>query len=170
MARPRHFIPLSAGDQGQDLFGKGDHNAARNGEHTVGALRGVVGLEGQAHLQNAVAQQDQAHSADQGKDEVGQVVDHAQRIAAGRGCGGGGSEGRHDGDGHDEGQADEQGVQPLGMALKLEFILLQSVHVQCPPFRGRHPPAQTGPRRGARFLVSFDGGCKVARLRRRCGE
>ena len=63
----------SPGDQGEDLLRKGDHNAARDGEHTVGTLRRVVGLEGQAHLEDAVAQQDQAHGADQGKDEVGKV-------------------------------------------------------------------------------------------------
>ena len=30
----------SAGDEGKDLLGKRDHNAARDGEHAVGALRG----------------------------------------------------------------------------------------------------------------------------------
>ena len=116
----------SPGDQSEDLFGKGDHNAARNGEHAVGALGGVVALEGQAHLEDAVAQQDQAHGADQGKDEVGQVVDHVQGIAASD------SESGHDDSGRGNGQADAQGVQPLGTAL--ELILLQIVHVQIPPF------------------------------------
>ena len=33
-----------------------------------------MGLEGQAHLEDAVAQQDQAHGADEGKNEVGQIL------------------------------------------------------------------------------------------------
>ncbi len=33
-----------------------------------------MGLEGQTHLEDAVAQQDQAHGADEGKNEVGQIL------------------------------------------------------------------------------------------------
>ena len=123
---PRHFMISSAGNQGKDLFRESDHNAARDGEHTVGALGGVVALEGQANLQDAVPQQDQANGANQGKDEVGQIVDYTQGITAGGGKSGG--NGRSQG----EGQADAQGVQPLGASL--ELILLQIVHVQIPPF------------------------------------
>ena len=43
----------SAGDEGEDLLGKRDNNAARDGEHAVGALGGVVALEGQAQLEDA---------------------------------------------------------------------------------------------------------------------
>mgnify|MGYP004422994321 FL=1 len=39
---------LLAGDQGEDLLGEGDDNAACHGEHAVGALGGIVALEGQA--------------------------------------------------------------------------------------------------------------------------
>lgn len=41
---------LCTGDQVEDLAGKGDHNAARDGEHPIGSLGGVVGLDGQTHL------------------------------------------------------------------------------------------------------------------------
>lgn len=57
----------SAGDEGEDLLGKRDHNAARDGEHAVGALGGVVALEGQAQLEDAEAQQDEADGPDEGK-------------------------------------------------------------------------------------------------------
>ena len=67
-----HF--LSASDEGEDLTGKGDHDTAGDGEHTVGPLGGVVALEGQAQLEDAEAQQDQADGPDQGKDEVAQVL------------------------------------------------------------------------------------------------
>ena len=64
----------SAGDEGEDLLGERDHNAARDGEHAVGALGGVVALEGQAQLEDAEAQQDEADGPDEGKNEVAEVV------------------------------------------------------------------------------------------------
>ena len=70
----RRALPLlyssSASDEGEDLTGKGDHDTAGDGEHTVGPLGGVVALEGQAQLEDAEAQQDQADGPDQGKDEL----------------------------------------------------------------------------------------------------
>ena len=47
----------SAGDEGEDLLGKRDNNAARDGEHAVGALGGVVALEGQAQLEDVYKRQ-----------------------------------------------------------------------------------------------------------------
>ena len=70
----------SAGDEGEDLLGKRDHNAARDGEHAVGALGGVVALEGQAQLEDAEAQQDEADGPDEGKNEVAQICHNRQRI------------------------------------------------------------------------------------------
>ena len=64
----------SAGDKGQNLLGKGDDNAARQGQESVGTLGRVMALEGEAHLDDAPAQQNQAHGADQAEDEVGQVA------------------------------------------------------------------------------------------------
>ena len=52
-------FPL-AGDQGKNLLGKSNDNTACHGEHAVGALGGIVALEGQAHLQDTEAQQDEA--------------------------------------------------------------------------------------------------------------
>ena len=44
-----------------------------------------MALEGQPHLHNPPAQQDQTHGPDQPEDEIGQVVDHRQRVAGGKG-------------------------------------------------------------------------------------
>ena len=63
----------SAGDEGEDLLGKCDHNAASDGEHAVGALGGVVALEGQAQLEDAETQQDEADGPDEGKDRVAHI-------------------------------------------------------------------------------------------------
>ena len=56
---------FSAGDEGEDLLSEGDDDTACHRQHTVGALGGIVALEGQAHLQDAEAQQDEANGADQ---------------------------------------------------------------------------------------------------------
>lgn len=59
----------SAGNQGQDFLGEGDDNAARQRQEAVGALAGIMGLEGQTNLHDTPAQQDQAHRADHAKDK-----------------------------------------------------------------------------------------------------
>ena len=46
---------LRAGDKGQNLLGKGDNDAARQGQEAVGTLGGVVALEGEAHLDDVSA-------------------------------------------------------------------------------------------------------------------
>lgn len=76
---------LSPGNQGEDLLSKGDHDTAGDGEDAVGTLGGVMGLEGQAHLQNSVAQQDEPHRPDQREDKVGQAVDHRKRVVGSQG-------------------------------------------------------------------------------------
>lgn len=65
---------LSPGDESEDLLRKSYYNAARDGEDTVGALGGVVGLEGEAHLEDAVTQQDEAHGPDEGKMKSDRLV------------------------------------------------------------------------------------------------
>ena len=60
-------VLLLAGDQGENLLGKGNDNAACHGEHAIGSLGGIVALEGQAYLQNTEAQQDEANGADERK-------------------------------------------------------------------------------------------------------
>ena len=46
---------LRAGDKGQNLLGKSDNDAARQGQEAVGTLGGVVALEGEAHLDDVSA-------------------------------------------------------------------------------------------------------------------
>ena len=90
-----------AGDQGQDLLGEGNDDAASQGQEAVGTLGGIVGLEGQTNLDNAPAQQDQTDGTDQAEDEVTQVIHHLQGITAG-GCSGHsqGDDARHGQHGH----------------------------------------------------------------------
>lgn len=52
-------------DQSKNFLGKGNDNAARHSEHAVGPLGRIMALEGQAHLQDAEAQQDKANGADE---------------------------------------------------------------------------------------------------------
>ena len=73
-----------------------------------------MGLEGQAHLEDAVAQQDQAHGADEGENEIRQFLHDGQGIVGGEGGDGQG--------GHSQQEAGGEGVEPLGPALK--FCLL----------------------------------------------
>lgn len=61
--RPAFF--LSAGNQCENFLRKGNNNAACHSEHAVGPLGGIMALEGQTHLQNAEAQQDEADGADE---------------------------------------------------------------------------------------------------------
>ena len=70
-----------------------------------------MALEGQAQLEDAEAQQDQADGPDQGKDEVAQVLHDLQGIVR--------REGGDDHDGHGQHQTGEEGVGPLGAALNL---------------------------------------------------
>ena len=125
----------SASDEGEDLTGKGDHDTAGDGEHTVGPLGGVVALEGQAQLEDAEAQQDQADGPDQGKDEVAQVLHDLEGIVR--------REGGDDHNGHGQHQTGEEGVGPLGAALNLLLALqgvqgllgfLHDLHSQWSPF------------------------------------
>ena len=89
-------LGILTGDQGQDFLGEGDDDATGQGQEAVGALRGIVGLQGQANLDDAPAQQDQADGTDQAEDEVAQVVHNGQGIAAG----GGSRQGQGDDAGH----------------------------------------------------------------------
>lgn len=70
----------SARDQRQNFFRKGDYNAAGNGQHPICPLARIMAFEGKTHLQDAEAQQDQTHRADQGKDELAQIINNLQRV------------------------------------------------------------------------------------------
>lgn len=69
-----------AGDQGQDLLGEGDHDTACDGQHAIGALRGVMRFQRQTELQDTEGQQDDADGADQSEDEIAEVVDHLNGV------------------------------------------------------------------------------------------
>ena len=60
----------SAYDKVQDLLRKGDNDAARKGQKTVGALGRIMALEGHAHLNNTPAKDDQTDSTDKAEDEI----------------------------------------------------------------------------------------------------
>ena len=101
---------FSAGDEGENLLSEGDDDTACHRQHTVGALGGIVALEGQAHLQDAEAQQDETNGADQRENEIGQVVDHRQRIVCGQ-------RGHRGGD-QKQGNAGKDGIDPLCLSLE----------------------------------------------------
>ena len=106
------------GDEVQNLLGEHNHNAARDGQNTVGPLGGVVGLEGQAHLEDAVAQQDNANCLDQREDEVAQAVYGSQRVTAGFAARRGESRDGQERGG--QGKAGQQGAGPPEPALETQ--------------------------------------------------
>lgn len=106
---------FSASDESEDLLGEGNDDAACHRQHTVGALGGIVALEGQAHLQDAEAQQDEANGADQRENEIRQVVDHRQRVIY--------RQRRHRGGDQKQGNAGKDGIDPL--CLSLEIFVVQ---------------------------------------------
>ena len=175
--RRRALPPLyssSASDEGEDLTGKGDHDTAGDGEHTVGALGGVVALEGQAQLEDAEAKQDQADGPDQGENELAQVLHDLQGIVRG--------ESGDDHDGHRHHQAGKDGVGPLGAALNLLLALqgvqgllgglglLDDLHRLQSPFLHQmfRFPGRTAVPPGTSAQVFPDGGCRAAHRRQRC--
>ena len=76
----------SAGNHGQNLLGEGDDNTACQSEEAIRTLGRIMGLQGQTHLHDTPAQQDQTHGPDHAENKVGQVVDNSERIAAGGRC------------------------------------------------------------------------------------
>ncbi len=67
-------------DGGKYLLGEGDQQAAEQTQKALGALAGVVGLDGHTDLDDAPAQDDDADGPDRGEDEVGQVVDDGEGV------------------------------------------------------------------------------------------
>lgn len=135
----------SAGDESQDLLGEGDDDAAGQGQETIGTLAGIVGLEGKAHLNDAPAQQDQAHSSDEAEDELTEVVDNGQGIGGGEGGSGHGHHQRH---GHNSGAVDAEALlNPAGddgAFFGIADFLLEQLHCLCSPFYLALLPALPG--------------------------
>lgn len=70
----------STNNEIKDFLCKGNDDATREGQETIGALRGVMGLQGKANLDDAPAKQDETDSSNQAKDKGAQVADNSQRI------------------------------------------------------------------------------------------
>ena len=111
-----------------------------------------MGLEGQAHLEDAVSQQDQAHGANQRENEIRQIFHDGQGIVGG--------EGGNDQSGHGQQEAGGEGVEPLGTAFKFDLLPGQGrlegfgiLHNQSSPFllQKFRLPGQTAVCLGASF-------------------
>lgn len=70
-----------------------------------------MALEGQTHLQNAEAQQDEANGADQRENKLTQIVDYRQRVIC--------SQCRNSGDHHHHRSAGKDGVDALCLSFKV---------------------------------------------------
>ena len=70
-------------DQRQDLLGEGNKQATEQAQQALRPLDGVVALDAHTHLHDAPAKNDDADGLDDRKDEVGQIINDAQRIAGG---------------------------------------------------------------------------------------
>ena len=126
---------LNRADGGQNLLGKGDHQAAEQAEKPLCALGGVVGLDGHPHLDDAPAQDDHAHRLDDVEDEIGKVIYDGQGIAGGPGGGRGhGRAGQSSTQGQGEDRA-EVGAPDPALAAGAAQSINGLFHVQVPPFR-----------------------------------
>ena len=134
-----------------------------------------MALEGQAKLEDAESQQDQADGPDQGKDEVGQIFHDLEGVVR--------REGGDDHDGHGQHHAGEERVGPLGAALNLLLALqgvqgllgglglLDDLHRVQSPFLHQifRFPGRTVVLPGNWVQASPGGGCRAARRRQWCG-
>ena len=92
-----------------------------------------MALEGQAQLEDAEAQQDHTHGADQAEDEITEVVDNSQRVAGGKGRSGAAAQHEHQGCINSKGApALFSHGQAAGFFLLLAFLMKQ-FHFWCPP-------------------------------------
>lgn len=131
---------LHRADSGQNLLGEGNHQAAEQTEETLCPLAGVVGLDRHTHLHDAPAEDNHAQGLNDGENEVGQVIDNAQRVGA---CGKGrDGQGRAQGHGQSGGEVEAagaavlvpcEGAAGIGMAKKLvhtkKFLLFNNFHI-----------------------------------------
>ena len=70
-------------DSAQNFLGKCNQQAAEHTEYSLGALGGVVGLDGHAQLDDAPAQHDHTDGLDTGKNEVAEIVDNGEGVGVG---------------------------------------------------------------------------------------
>ena len=82
------FSFLYRADGREDLLCESDHKPAEQTQKALGSLACVMALDRHTHLHDAPAENDDADGLDRGKDEVGQVVDHCNRVAVWGGSGG----------------------------------------------------------------------------------
>ena len=79
---------LYRADGGKDLLCKGNHQTAEQAQEALGTLACIETLDRHTDLDDAPSEDKNADGLDRGKDKVGQIVDHCDRIAA-AGKGGG---------------------------------------------------------------------------------
>ena len=99
------FVVFSRNDKVQNLLGEGDDDTTGQSQEAIASLGRVMGLQGKAHLDNAPAQQNEAHGPNQAEDKGTQIVDHGQGIVGGVG-------------GH--GQTQDHGTGEYGAAVAAE--------------------------------------------------
>ena len=68
--------PLYHADSGQNLLGKSDKQTAEYAEDALGALGGVVRLDGHTQLDDAPAQHDHADGLNARKNKGAEIVDN----------------------------------------------------------------------------------------------
>ncbi len=125
-----NFVVLPHGrshhaDSGQNLLGKSDEQTTEYAEDALGALGGVVRLDGHTQLDDAPAQHDHADGLNARKNEVAEVVDNGKGIGVGgQGrAGQGGAQGQHEDGGEIEAVAPSG--PPLRKGIRLGVFLVQ---------------------------------------------
>ena len=117
--------PLYHADSGQNLLGKSDKQTAEYAEDALGALGGVVRLDGHTQLDDAPAQHDHADGLNARKNKGAEIVDNGKGVGVGgQGrAGQGGAQGQHE----DAGEIETAGPSgpPLRKGIRLGVFLVQ---------------------------------------------
>ena len=119
----------SAYDKVQDFLCEGDNDAARKGQETIGTLRRVVALKRHADLHDAPAENDKTDSTDKAEDEITEIVDYGDGIAAGRKSGHAASE--YQCKGHYQRRVGAEAL--LDFDRHISLVLVFSAHFSFPP-------------------------------------
>lgn len=67
-----HFLHHAYG--GQYLLGEGNNKPTEQAQEALGALAGIVALDGHTNLHHAPAEDNNADGLDAGKDKIAQVI------------------------------------------------------------------------------------------------